>query len=56
MNWVVDMYILYLIENGLVRAEKGPLDVTISQANVENLAVCRRVCVVSVGPSLAAEV
>ena len=47
---------VYLVENGLVWTEEGPLDVAVAEADVKDLAVGLWVSIVAVGAAVAREV
>ena len=43
----------HLVEYGLVRAQKAPFDIAVSKANVENLAICGGICIITIRTSIA---
>lgn len=43
----------YLVENGLIGTQKAPFDISITETNVENLAICGRVSIITVRSSIA---
>ena len=46
----------YLIENGLVRTQEAPLDIAFAKANVEHLAICDWIGVVTIRTTFTGKV